>query len=300
MPRWRVWWNGARPRTLGAGVMPVLVGTAAAGHVIWWRFAAALIVAAGLQVGVNYANDAFDALRGVDTHARVGPQRLTQSGAASARAVLVAACIAIGVAGLAGLALALAATPALILVVGALAIVAALLYSGGPRPYAGLGLGELMVFVFFGLMATCGTSYVMVETVPASAWWCGASVGLLAVAILEANNIRDIATDTAGGKRTLAVRIGDRAARDVYLGVIVASFATLVVGAIVFLVSHRAGMSPWGLVGLAGWFLAIRPVETSRHATGPALIPVLIGTAKLHAVTGALIALGLVLATTVS
>lgn len=294
------WWRGARPRTLGAGLIPVLVGAAAAGHVVWWRLAAAALVAAGLQIGVNLANDAFDALKGVDTPERVGPPRLTQTGAATPRAVLVAALVSIAVAGFAGLALALATSPVLILVVGALAIVAALLYSGGPRPYAGLGLGELMVFVFFGLMATCGTSYVMVETVPASAWWCGASVGLLAVAILEANNIRDIATDTAGGKRTLAVRIGDRAARDVYLGVIVASFATLVVGAIVFLVSHRAGMSPWGLVGLAGWFLAIRPVETSRHATGPALIPVLIGTAKLHAVTGALIALGLVLATTVS
>jgi 1,4-dihydroxy-2-naphthoate polyprenyltransferase len=267
---------------------------------VWWRFVAAALVAAGLQIGVNLANDAFDAIKGIDTPDRVGPPRLTQTGAATPRAVLVAALVSIAVAGFAGLALALATSPVLILIVGALAIVAALLYSGGPRPYAGLGLGELMVFVFFGLVATCGTSYVMVETVPASAWWCGASVGLLAVAILEANNIRDIATDTVGGKRTLAVRIGDGAARDVYVGSIVAAFGTLVVGALVYLVSHHAGMTPWGLVGIAGWFLAIAPIETSRHATGPALIPVLIGTAKLHAATGALIALGLVLATTVS
>jgi 1,4-dihydroxy-2-naphthoate octaprenyltransferase len=132
---WRVWWLGARPRTLGAGLVPVLVGTAAAGHVIWWRFAAALLVAAGLQIGVNLANDYFDGVRGVDTTDRLGPPRLTQSGAASPRAVLIAALLSIFVAGVAGLALALATEPAAILVVGALAIVAALLYSGGPRPY---------------------------------------------------------------------------------------------------------------------------------------------------------------------
>ena len=194
------------------------------GIVVWWRLGAALLVAVGLQVGVNLANDAFDGMKGVDTADRVGPPRLTQTGAATPRAVLVAALASIAVAGFAGLALAIATSPALILVVGALAIVAALLYSGGPRPYAGLGLGELMVFVFFGLVATCGTSYVMVETIPASAWWCGAAMGLLAVAILEANNIRDIATDAVAGKRTLAVRIGDRAARTLYAGLIVAAF----------------------------------------------------------------------------
>ena len=295
-----MWWRGARPRTLGAGVMPVLVGTAAAGHVVWWRFVAALLVAAGLQIGVNFANDAFDAMKGVDTHERVGPPRLTQTGAASARAVLVAALLSIAVAGFAGLALALATNPALVLVVGTLAIVAALLYSGGPRPYAGLGLGELMVFVFFGLVATCGTSYVMLETIPAAAWWSGAVMGLLAVAILEANNIRDIATDATGGKRTLAVRIGDHAARNVYAASIVGAFTTIVVGFLVYLVSHDAGLTPWGLFGLASWFLAIGPIETSRSATGPALIPVLVGTAKLHAATGALLTLGLALGHTVS
>jgi 1,4-dihydroxy-2-naphthoate octaprenyltransferase len=293
------WWRGARPRTLGAGLIPVLVGTAAAGQVVWWRFVAAILVAAGLQIGVNFANDAFDAMKGVDTHERVGPPRLTQTGAASARAVLVAALISIAVAGFSGLALAFATSPALILVVGGLAIVAALLYSGGPRPYAGLGLGEVMVFVFFGLLATCGTSYVMVETEPAASWWCGVVVGLLAVAILEANNIRDIATDEAAGKRTLAVRIGDRAARNLYVALIIGSFATIVVGFLVYLVSHEMGLTPWGLFGLAAWFLAIGPIEASRSATGPDLIPVLVGTAKLHAATGALLAIGLALAQTV-
>jgi len=294
------WWRGARPRTLGAGLIPVLVGTAAAGHVIWWRFVAALLVAAGLQIGVNLANDAFDAIKGVDTHERVGPPRLTQTGAASARAVLMAALFSIAVAGFAGLALALATSPMLILVVGALAIVAALLYSGGPRPYAGLGLGEVMVFVFFGLAATCGTSYVMVETVPAASWWCGVVMGLLAVAILEANNIRDIATDSSGGKRTLAVRIGDHAARNLYAALVVASFATIVIGFLVYLVSHQAGLTQWALVGLASWFLALQPIEASRSATGRDLIPVLVGTAKVHAATGALLALGLALEHTVA
>ena len=189
-----VWWRGARPRTLGAGLVPVVLGTAAAGELIWWRFIAALLVGGGLQVGVNYANDYFDGVRGVDTAERLGPPRLTASGAATPRSVLVAALLALGIAAVAGLALALATQPLLILAVGALALIAALLYSGGPRPYAGLGLGELMVFVFFGLMATCGSAYVMVETIPASAWWCGTVMGLLAVAILVANNLRDIPT----------------------------------------------------------------------------------------------------------
>ncbi len=299
LPRWRVWWMGARPRTLGAGLIPVLVGAAAAGNVIWWRLAAALVVAAGLQIGVNFANDAFDGLKGVDTHERVGPPRLTQSGAASPRAVLVAAFVSIGIAGFAGLALALATEPALILVVGALAIVAALLYSGGPRPYAGLGLGEVMVFTFFGLAATCGTSFVMVETVPAASWWSAVVVGFLAVAILEANNVRDIATDTAAGKRTLAVRIGDTRARRLYAALVIAPFVAIVAGVLVYLVWPAAGLTQWGLFGLAAWPLAIRPLEASRTATGRELVPVLVGTAKLHAATGGLLALGFVLSRTV-
>ncbi len=290
-----IWWHGARPRTLGAGIVPVVHGTAAAGEVIWWRFAAALIVAAGLQIGVNFANDYFDGVRGVDTHERLGPPRLTASGTTSPRSVLVAALVALGIAAVAGLALALVTQPVLILFVGALALVAAVLYSGGPRPYAGLGLGEVMVFLFFGLMATCGTTFVMIESVPATAWWCGAAIGFLAVAILEANNLRDIPTDEASGKQTLAVRLGDRAARRLYRATVVLAFATVVIGVLVGLADEDAGLPQWALFGLGAWVFAIRPMEAAGSAGGRDLIPVLTGTAATHAAFGLLIALGLVL-----
>jgi 1,4-dihydroxy-2-naphthoate polyprenyltransferase len=293
-----VWWRGARPRTLGVGVVPVLVGVAAAGHVVAWRFLAALAVAAGLQIGVNFANDYFDGVRGVDTHERMGPPRLVASGAATPRAVLTAALASLGLAAVCGLALALATTPVLILVVGALALGAALLYSGGPRPYAGLGLGELMVFLFFGIMATCGSSYVMVETVPAAAWWGGVVMGLLAVAVLVANNLRDIPTDEAGAKRTLAVRLGDRRTRTMYRACIVGAFATIVIGVVAFIVNESVGMTQWSLFGLIAWPLAIRPMERIRVAKGRDLIPVLTGTAALHAACGLSLALGLALSHT--
>jgi 1,4-dihydroxy-2-naphthoate polyprenyltransferase len=291
----REWVQGARPRTLGVGLVPVLVGTAAAGHVVWWRFVCAVLVAAGLQIGVNLANDYFDGVRGVDTHERLGPARLTASGRASPRAVLAAALGALLVAAVAGLALALATAPVAILFVGALALLAAVLYSGGPHPYAGLGLGEIMVFCFFGLMAVCGSAYVQVETIPASAWWSAAAMGLLAVAVLVANNLRDIPTDAASGKRTLAVRMGERATRRQYRAAIVGAYLVIVAGVLVFIASETAGLTQWGLFALASWPLAIRPVERVGTAAGKDLIPVLTGTAATHAAFGLLLALGLVL-----
>jgi 1,4-dihydroxy-2-naphthoate octaprenyltransferase len=283
---------------LGAGVVPVLVGAAAAETFLAWRFVAALLVALGLQVGVNYANDYFDGIRGVDSTGRLGPPRLVATGVASPLAVLAAALVSIGVAGFAGLALALATAPVLILFVGALALLAAFAYSGGPRPYAGLGLGEVMVLLFFGLMATCGTAFVMDEHVPAAAWWCGIVLGLLAVAILVANNLRDIPTDEAAGKRTLAVRLGDRRTRRLYRACVISAFAAIALGVIVFIVDERAGLTQWGLLGLAGWIPAIRPMEAVGEARGAELIPVLVGTAAVHAATGLLLALGLLLART--
>ncbi len=295
-----IWVAGARPRTLGAGLVPVLVGTAAADRFVVWRFGAALVVAAGLQIGVNLANDYFDGVRGVDTAERLGPPRLTASGQVTPRAVAVAAVASLGVAGIAGLALALATAPALILAIGALALLAALLYSGGPRPYAGLGLGEIAVFAFFGLMATVGTTFVMDETVAPAAWWAGSVLGLLAVAILVANNLRDIPTDEAAGKRTLAVRLGERRTRSLYRGCVVGAFVTIAVGFLVWISWEPAGLTPWGLFSLTAWPLAIRPMERAGTASGRDLIPVLTGTAGLHAACGTLMALGLALSNTVS
>jgi 1,4-dihydroxy-2-naphthoate octaprenyltransferase len=291
------WVNGARPRTLVASVAPVIVGTAAAGRASPWRTLAALLVGLGLQIGVNFANDYQDGTRGVDTDERLGPPRLTSSGLASPRAVLVAALASIAVAAVAGLALAVATTLWLI-PIGAAAMLALWLYSGGPRPYAALGLGEVMVFVFFGLMATAGTAYVQAGRTPSAAWWSAAAMGFLAVAILEANNVRDISTDRAAGKRTLAVRMGDRRARALYRALVVAAFATIVLGVAVGIVDAGYGLSQWGLLALAAWPLAIGPVETVAKAEGRELIPVLTGTAQLQLAFGALLALGLWLAAT--
>jgi 1,4-dihydroxy-2-naphthoate polyprenyltransferase len=290
--RLALWWQGARPRTLAASIAPVLVGTAAAGHAVLWRFVAALLVGLGLQVGVNLANDYHDGVRGVDTAERVGPQRLVASGAASARSVLVASLVCVFVAGAAGLALAIATTLWLI-PLGAVAMLALWLYTGGPRPYAGLGLGELMVFLFFGVMATAGTAYVQAERVSAAAWWSSVAMGSLAVGILVANNLRDISTDAAGGRRTLAVRIGDRRTRLLYRACIVGAFAVVGLGVVVNIAFEGAGLSQWTLFALAAWPLAIRPFEVVGRAQGRELIPVLVGTAQLQLAFGGLLALGL-------
>lgn len=280
------WVAGARPRTLPAAIVPVAVGTAAAdldGAPIWWRAAAALVVSLFLQVGVNYANDYSDGVRGTDDD-RVGPMRLVASGAASASAVRNAALLSFLIAACAGLALAIAVS-AWLIVVGAVSILAAWTYTGGPKPYGYLGFGELFVFVFFGLVATAGTTYVQDEEVTSLGIGAAVPVGLLAVALLITNNLRDRPKDEAAGKKTLAVRMGDQATRVVFTGVVVAVFLTLPYLAIV----------RWGaLLGLLAVPLAVSPVRAVlRGAAGPALIPVLGATGRLQLATGLLLTVGL-------
>lgn len=283
-----LWLAGARPRTLPAAVVPVAVGTAVAvgDGVIAWRTAAAMVVALAIQVGTNYANDYQDGVRGTDD-VRVGPVRLVASGLASASAVRTAALAAFGVAALAGLALAAAVGWELI-AVGAVSFAAGWLYTGGPKPYGYLGLGEVFVFVFFGLVATVGSTYVQTGEVTALAVFAAVPVGILATALLVVNNLRDIPTDTEAGKRTMAVRLGDRTTRIVYLTMLVDVFLLVVVLAV-------TARLP-ALLGLVGIVFAVRPMrEVRRGAVGPALIPVLGATGRTQLVTGLLLALGLAL-----
>src|SRR5262245_15221826 len=282
-----VWVLGARPRTLGAAVSPVLVGTAVAaaeGPTVWWRAAAALVVAVALQVGVNYANDYSDGLRGTDTPARLGPARLTASGLVPPGRVRLAAALAFALAAAAGLALAVAVDLRLV-VVGAVAIAAAVLYTGGPRPYGYAGYGELAVLVFFGVVATCGSAYVQLGRVPAAAVVASVPVGLLAVAILLANNIRDVDGDRAAGKATLVVRLGRPASRRLFVALLAAAFA-----GIAALGAYRPG----ALVGLLAAPLAVPPARlVLRREDGPGLIVALVATARLQLVTCAALAAGL-------
>jgi 1,4-dihydroxy-2-naphthoate octaprenyltransferase len=280
------WITGARPRTLPAAVVPVVVGTACArgeAPIIWWRVAAALVVSLALQVATNYANDYSDGVRGTDAR-RVGPVRLVASGLATPAEVQRAALISFGVAGFAGLLLAVAVGPEL-LVVGLLSIAAGWFYTGGPRPYGYLGLGELFVFVFFGLVATAGTTYVLVERLTGLSLVAGAAVGLLACALLVVNNLRDIPTDAAAGKRTLAVRLGDQGTRTLYVSLVIGAFAVAALAAL---------SRPWALLTLLAVPLAVHPVRAVReHAFGPALVPVLGATGRLHLGFGVLLAVGL-------
>jgi 1,4-dihydroxy-2-naphthoate polyprenyltransferase len=283
----KVWVQGARPRTLVAAVCPVLVGTAAAaaeGPVVAWRALAALVVAVALQIGVNYANDYSDGVRGTDTPARLGPPRLTAAGLAAPAAVRRAAAVAFAVAAVAGLALAVAVDLRLLLV-GVAAIAAAVLYTGGPRPYGYAGFGELAVLAFFGVVATCGSAYVQLERVPATAVAASLPVGLGAVAILLANNVRDVEGDRQAGKRTLAVRLGRDRARRLFVGVVVAIFAAAVL----------LGLArPPVLVTLAAVPLAVVPVRLVRSRTdGPGMIAALGATARLQLVVSLLLAAGL-------
>jgi 1,4-dihydroxy-2-naphthoate polyprenyltransferase len=283
------WITGARPRTLPAAVVPVAVGAAAAvgepSEIVWWRVAAALVVSVSLQVGVNYANDYSDGVRGTDD-VRVGPTRLVAGGLASPSAVKRAALLSFAVAAVAGLAVAIS-TSLVLLLVGAAAIAAGWFYTGGPKPYGYLGLGEVFVFVFFGLVATAGTTFAAIESVTALSLVMGSAVGSLACALLVVNNLRDIPTDREVGKQTLAVRLGDQRTRWFYVALIAAAFVLSAVG------TFWRGPVLLGLVAIP---LAIRPVRSVfGGATGGALIPVLGETGKLQLAWGLLVTIGLAL-----
>ncbi len=281
-----LFWEAARPKTLGAGVVCVLVGTAAAGSFIAWRFVAAMVASVAVQVAVNYANDYFDAVKGVDTVHRTGPRRVTSAGLVTPGQMRLATGVALGVASVPGLALAAALGPQVI-VVGLFCFAAALGYSGGPKPFASLGLGEVFVFVFFGIVGTVGAAYVQTGHLTALAFAVAVPVGALASALLLANNIRDIDTDAAAGKATLAVRIGREPARAVFGGLFAVAFAATAATAVGF---RRAGP----LVALVALPLALGPLRLVRsRSDGPGLIKALVGTARLQLVFGVLLALGL-------
>jgi 1,4-dihydroxy-2-naphthoate polyprenyltransferase len=282
----RDWLAGARPRTLPAALVPVAVGTGVAigyGDFSAWRALLALVVALALQVGVNYANDYSDGIRGTD-EARVGPVRLVAADLAPPRQVLTAAGVSFAVACLAGFVLA-ATTAWWLLAVGAAAVVAAWTYTGGRHPYGYRGFGEVAVFAFFGLAAVVGTAYVQVRSLTWLSVAAAVPVGLLACALLVINNLRDIPSDTAAGKRTLAVRIGDPRTRLLYAGCALAPFAVAALIAVV---------RPLTLLTLAAVPLALPPVRAVRDgASGPALIGALGQTGRLQLAFGALLTLGL-------
>ncbi|MEP1124414.1 MAG: 1,4-dihydroxy-2-naphthoate polyprenyltransferase [Ilumatobacter sp.] len=305
MNRWII---GARLRTLPAAVVPVALGAACAVSVpqglgwwsagwgddgvvvsadsisiVWWRVFAALIVSLALQIGVNYANDYSDGVRGTDD-VRVGPPRLVASGLAPARHVKFAAFAAFGVAALFGLAVALSTSPWLLLV-GVAAIAAGWFYTGGPKPYGYLGLGEAFVFVFFGLVATAGTTYAAVETITPLTIVIGSAAGSLACALLVINNLRDIPTDREVGKKTLAVRLGDVRTRWLYVALIVLAFALVVVAAF---------DRPLASIGLLAAPLAVMPGRAVlKGANGRSLIDVLGATGKLQLAFGLATTIGL-------
>ncbi len=285
------WIEGARPRTLPAAVAPVLAGSGVA----WFAggfdpvlAGLALVVSLALQLGVNYANDYSDGIRGTDAD-RVGPLRLVGSGLVEPRWVRAAAVGCFAVAALAGLTAVWITGDWWLLGVGAAAIAAAWLYTGGPHPYGYLGLGEVFVFIFFGLVAVGGTVYLQLGSVPPAGWWTAIAVGALACAILVANNLRDLDTDRLAGKLTLATKLGDRGTRAFFLALL--GFSSLAV------VGVAATSSWWALLGMLMAVTLIGPViQVASGVRGPRLIPVLKQTGLAELACAAGLAVGLLIA----
>jgi 1,4-dihydroxy-2-naphthoate polyprenyltransferase len=313
----RIWLMAARPRTLPAAIAPVLVGSAAAWWTVndacvsasdsvggvatasvfacdptfrWGAFIAALVGSIFIQIGTNLVNDYSDAKRGADTADRLGPVRVTSAGLVAPRRVLYATWLAFAVAVAAGIYLATVAGP-IIIAVGAASIAAGVLYTGGPRPYGYAGMGELFVFLFFGLVAVNGSYYVQLEELDWLPFWLSLSVGFLSTAILVVNNIRDIETDRRAGKRTLAVRLGRERTRTLYAALVAGAFLILPLGVLV------SGGPAWALLGLLAVPLARRPADAVLNRTdGPALNGALAGTGALLAAFSVLVSAGLLIA----
>ncbi len=283
------WFDGARPRTFPNAIAPVLAGTGAAawlGDALWWKALLALVVSVSLIVGVNFANDYSDGIRGTDDD-RVGPMRLVGSKAASPHSVRNAAFTAFAVAGVSGVVLSLTSAWWLILV-GAVCIAGAWFYTGGKNPYGYAGFGEVAVFVFFGLVGVLGTQFVQAGEIDWVGFVCAVAVGSYSSAVLVANNLRDIPSDTESGKTTLAVRLGDKRTRDLHLGLVAVPSVLSVVLVIA---------TPWALLGLLAAPLAWRAHAPVRGgAQGPALIPALAQTGLAMVVWALATAVGLAIA----
>jgi 1,4-dihydroxy-2-naphthoate octaprenyltransferase len=290
----RIWLMAARPRTLPAAVAPVLVGTAAA---VEWAgelprvgaFVAALIGSIFIQIGTNLANDYSDARRGADTADRLGPVRVTSSGLVTPQRVLRATWIAFAVAIACGIYLTVVAG-LVILLIGVLSIAAGVLYTGGPRPYGYAGLGEVFVFLFFGLVAVNGSYYVQLEELDALPLGLSIAIGFLATAIIVVNNVRDAETDRRAGKNTIAVRVGRANAVGLYVALVLGAYAVLPI-------ALWAGDSGWWpLLGLLSLPLAAKPIQTMRTRTdGPALNGALAGTGAVLGAFSILVTIGLLI-----
>jgi 1,4-dihydroxy-2-naphthoate polyprenyltransferase len=286
----RIWLMAARPRTLPAAVAPVVVGTALAateGTFKVLTFLAALIGALFIQVGTNLSNDYSDARRGADTEDRLGPVRVTAGGLVPPRQVLIATYVAFGVAVLAGVYL-IATAGWELLLVGAASILAGVLYTGGPRPYGYEGLGEIFVFLFFGVVAVAGSYFAQMEELEWEALVLAVPVGLLASAILVVNNVRDLETDRRAGKRTLAVRLGRERVRTLYLAMLVLAFVTAPLPWVL------GSLSPWLFLAWLAIPLAVPLIRTVRTRTdGPSLNGALAGTGQLQLAFCVLLSIGL-------
>ncbi len=284
------WWQGARPRTLPAAVAPVAAGTGVAAYYDGVDVVLALLalcVALAFQVAVNYANDYSDGVRGTDDQ-RVGPMRLTASGVAGPATVKRAAGISFGLGALAGLAIVVLTEQWWLLAVGVACIAAAWYYTGGRSPYGYRGLGEVSVFVFFGLVAAMGTAYIQTEEWSWLALVVACGVGALAVALLVVNNLRDIPTDALVGKQTLAVRLGDRRTRALYVLLLVAALAAVVVASI--------GWTPAALLALVAFIPVAPPIgAVVSGASGRELVTVLAATGRIQLLYGITLGIGLTL-----